>query len=136
MRLPRVQSTRALGLLRRMLRRHTQLVPVTLSVGHDDGVRSRHLGVTVKLPAVPRAGELVRAGGVGSYLIVERLLWDERGVTAILDPVSAPEHRLTDLLDRGWRVLSEWPSVPADAPARELERSTRVRSRAQLRVRS
>jgi hypothetical protein len=64
------------------------------------------------------------------------VLWDERDVTAILDPVSALEHRLTDLLDRGWRVLSESPPVPAVAPDREIERSTRVRGRAQLRVRS
>jgi hypothetical protein len=126
----------AFSLLHPLIRRDIQLIPVTLSLGHDDGVKSRHLSVTIELPAVPRSGERIRAGGRGSYLTVDQVLWDERDVTAILDPVRTPEHQLPDLLDNGWRVLSEWASVPAVVPARELERSTRVRSRAQLRVRS
>jgi hypothetical protein len=126
MRLPKLRLG-PLGKVLRALRRDDAMVSVALSVNHDDGRRTRHLGARVRLPSVPRAGELVRAGGVGSYLLVDRVLWDEGGVMVILDAVSEHEHALADLRSRGWQVRSEWSSTTPSIPARASEHDTRRR---------
>jgi hypothetical protein len=81
---------------------------VALSLTHDDGTSTRHLLANVTLPGAPSAGDRVRAGRAGMFLVVESVLWDDHDYAMVtLAPVRERDAHLHDLLDRGWRIASQ-----------------------------
>jgi hypothetical protein len=89
------------------------MVSVTLRLYHDDGARSRHLRAKLELPGVPRKGERIRAGDVGSYFAIEEVFWDDRTVDLVLGWIAEHDQPLGELLAHGWTEVSTWPSSGA-----------------------